>query len=131
MQPPPEQVFSPQTARQIRHMLDGVVSDTGTAERADMPGYSEGGKTGTARKAVDGGYTHALHQAVFVGMAPIENPELVVLVMIDAPSAGHYYAGRVAAPVFADIMRKSLRVLHVPPTAPSRVAGKAGDGEVS
>src|SRR5699024_9058303 len=53
LQVPPKQVFSAQTARQVRHMLDGVVSTAGTASRADIPGYSEGGKTGTARKIVN------------------------------------------------------------------------------
>src|SRR5699024_3348764 len=111
MQPPPKQVISAQTARQIRHMLEGVVSPTGTASRARIPGYSVGGKTGTARKIVNGSYSKDVHQAVFVGMAPVDDPQLVALVLIDAPSAGHYYAGRVAAPVFADVMRKALRVL--------------------
>lgn len=127
MQAPPKRVFSAQTARQIRHMLDGVVSTAGTASRANIPGYSEGGKTGTARKLVDGDYSHNVHQAVFIGMAPIDDPALVALVLINAPSAGQYYAGLVAAPVFANVMRKALRVLHVPPTWPKRIAANADE----
>lgn len=131
MQPPPKQVMSPKTARQIRHMLDGVVSPEGTADGADIPGYSEGGKTGTARLIVNGAYSHNKHQAVFIGMAPIEDPELVAFVLVDAPSAGQYYASHVAVPVWADIVRKALRVMHVPPTWPKRIAGAAADQEVS
>lgn len=131
MQPPPKQVISPKTARQIRHMLDGVVSPAGTAGGANIPGYSEGGKTGTARLIVNGAYSHNKHQALFIGMAPIEDPALVAFVLVDAPSAGQYYAAHVAVPVWADIVRKALRVMHVPPTWPKRIAGKDGDGEVS
>jgi len=131
LQPPPTQVISPQTASHVRRMLAGVVSPSGTARLADIPGYSEGGKTGTARKIVNDGYSETAHQAVFVGMAPIDNPELVVLVLIDQPSAGRYYAGQVAAPVFADIMRKALRIQRVPPTWPDRMAGDLLEPEVS
>jgi len=131
MQTMPEQVIAPDTARHIRHMLAGVISAEGTALQAAIPGYSAGGKTGTARKIVDGSYSTDLHQAVFVGMAPIAEPELVTLVLIDSPRAGHYYAGRVAAPVFSSIMQKALRVRHVPPTWPERIAGDSSRPGVS
>src|SRR5699024_7096301 len=131
MKPPPKQVISSKTARQIRHMLDGVVSQAGTAAAANIIGYSEGGKTGTARIAANGGYSDKNRYAMFVGMAPIKDPELVTLVMISNPQAGEYYASQVAAPVFADIMRQALRVLHVPPTWPRRLIANKDDAEVS
>lgn len=131
MQPPPKQVISPKTARQVRHMLDGVVSPEGTGSNANIPGYSEGGKTGTARLLVNGSYSHNKHQAVFIGMAPTKDPELVVFVLVNAPSAGHYYAARVAAPAWQDIMRQALRILNVPPTFPRRVAARPHDREMS
>ncbi len=122
MHPPARQAISPTSARQIRRMLQGVVSSEGTAPRAAIPGYQVAGKTGTARKAGAGGYSEDRHQALFVGMVPAEAPELVALVMIDEPQSGAYYGGAVAAPVFASVMRKALRVLHVPPTHPEMLA---------
>lgn len=105
-------------ARTVRGMLRGVVSPTGTASRAAVPGYNVAGKTGTVRKVSADGYARDRHQALFVGMAPAGTPRLVTLVMIDEPRGGTYYGGTVAAPVFASIMRNALRILRVPPDAP-------------
>ena len=125
MQIPTEQVIKPQTARTIRHLLEGVIEPAGTATRAAIPGYRVAGKTGTARKAGAGGYNANRHQALFVGMAPAEKPALVTLVMLDEPQKDAYYGGAVAAPVFSAVMRDALRLLRVPPDDPALLAASA------
>lgn len=127
MHPPPTQVISAKTARTMRHLLEGVISPQGTAERAAIPGYTVAGKTGTARKVSNDGYHHNEHRALFVGMAPANKPALVTLVVVNNPTKGSYYGGTVAAPVFASIMRDALRLLHVPPDKPG-VLTAAADG---
>ncbi|MEO1767485.1 peptidoglycan D,D-transpeptidase FtsI family protein [Thiobacter aerophilum] len=112
-------VFSAATARAVRAMLELVVQPGGTALRAQVPGYRVAGKTGTAHKLnANGTYAEDRYVASFVGMAPASDPRLIVAVMIDEPSAGQYYGGQVAAPVFAQIMAGALRMLSVPPDAP-------------
>jgi cell division protein FtsI (penicillin-binding protein 3) len=106
-------VFSGQTAREIRTMLEMAVQPGGTAPKAQIPGYRVAGKTGTAHK-LDGGTYAAKYVASFIGFAPASDPRLVVAVMIDEPSGGRYYGGDVAAPVFAEIMSGALRTLGVP-----------------
>jgi cell division protein FtsI (penicillin-binding protein 3) len=111
------QVISPETARSMRHILRGVVDgDGGTGRGAAVPGYDVAGKTGTAKKPrTDGrGYADS-YVASFVGMAPVDDPELVVAVMVDEPTDG-YYGGVAAAPVFSEVMEFALRARHVPPT---------------
>jgi cell division protein FtsI (penicillin-binding protein 3) len=81
-------------------------------------GWRVAGKTGTAHKQENGAYAADKYLASFVGLAPASAPRLVVAVMIDEPSAGQYYGGAVAAPVFAQIMQGALRVLGVPHDAP-------------
>ncbi|MCA1937571.1 MAG: penicillin-binding protein 2 [Dechloromonas sp.] len=114
-------VFSAQTARELRAMLELVVMPGGTALKAAVPGYRVGGKTGTAHKLEGGVYANK-YIASFVGIAPISNPRLVVAVMIDEPSAGQYYGGQIAGPVFSSVMGGALRTLGVPPDAPVQVA---------
>jgi cell division protein FtsI (penicillin-binding protein 3) len=110
-------VFSGQTAREVRAMLELAVQPGGTAPKAQIPGYRVAGKTGTAHK-LEGGVYADKYVAAFVGLAPASEPRLVVAVMIDEPSAGKYYGGDVAAPVFAQVMAGALRTLGVPPDAP-------------
>jgi cell division protein FtsI (penicillin-binding protein 3) len=110
-------VFSGQTAREIRSMLEMAVQPGGTAPKAQIPGYRVAGKTGTAHK-LDGGVYAAKYVASFVGFAPASDPRLIVAVMIDEPSGKQYYGGDVAAPVFAEIMSGSLRTLGVPQDLP-------------
>lgn len=112
-------IFSAQTAREVRAMLEMAVQPGGTAPKAQIPGYRVAGKTGTAHKLEGGAYAER-YVSAFVGFAPASNPKLVVAVMIDEPSAGKYYGGEVAAPVFAQVMAGSLRTLGVPPDAPLR-----------
>jgi len=112
-------VYSPQTAREVRAMLEMAVQPGGTATRAQIPGYRVAGKTGTAHKLESGVYANK-YIASFVGLAPVSDPRLVIAVMIDEPSAGKHYGGEVAAPVFAQVMAGALRTLGVPPDAPMK-----------
>lgn len=108
------QVVSPETARVMRELLAGVV-ESGTGDAAAVAGYRVGGKTGTANTlGADGTYTD-LTRASFVGLAPIDDPKLVVAVMIDEPSWDYRTGGQSAAPVFAEIMKQALHRLSVTP----------------
>lgn len=109
------QVIAPEHARRVRHWLEGVVAPDGTASRAAVAGYRVAGKTGTVRKVTADGYTEDAHLALFAGMMPADNPRVVALVVIDEPTAGEYYGGAVAAPVFAEVMRSAARLLQLPP----------------
>ena len=108
-------VISPQHAADMRHMLNMAAGPGGTAQKAQTIGYSVGGKTGTAHKQEGKGYANKKYRGFFVGMAPIENPRIVVAVMIDEPTNGRYYGGDVAAPVFSQTVQQSLRLLGVQP----------------
>ncbi len=114
-------VFSSQTMREVRAMLEMAVQPEGTAPKARVAGYRVGGKTGTAYK-VEGGVYARKYVASFVGLAPISDPRLVVAVMIDEPTGGAHYGGDVAGPAFSQIMGGALRTLGVPPDAPIQVA---------
>jgi cell division protein FtsI (penicillin-binding protein 3) len=115
--PAGQPVFSTQTAREMRAMLELVVQAGGTAPKAQIPGYRVAGKTGTAHKLEGSAYGDK-YVASFVGFAPASNPRLVVAVMIDEPSNGIYYGGDVAAPVFAQVMAGALRTMGIPQDAP-------------
>jgi len=114
--PPSIPVLRPQTAAAMRNMLEMAVGNGGTAPRARIDDYRVAGKTGTARKLRDGRYVSE-YVASFAGFAPVSKPRLVVAVMIDEPDAGQFYGGQVAAPVFAEVVARSLRTLQVPPDA--------------
>ena len=109
------QVFSPENVRAVRRMLRMAVEPGGTGQLAQTEGYSVGGKSGTARKQVGKGYSSDRYRAWFTGLAPIGQPRIVVAVMIDEPSAGTYYGGAVAAPVFSQVVQHTLRAMGVPP----------------
>ena len=119
-------IFSSQTARELRAMLEMAVQPGGTAPKAQIPGYRVAGKTGTAHK-LEGGQYADRYVAAFVGFAPVSEPRLVVAVMIDEPGNGKYYGGEVAAPVFAQVMAGSLRTLGVAPDAPLKPVQVARD----
>ncbi len=111
-------VMSEKTAAQIRKMLQMAAGPGGTGQKAQTIGYSVGGKSGTAYKQVGKSYGSAgnrKYRAWFVGMAPIESPRIIVAVMIDEPSAGQYYGGAVAAPVFSEVVQQALRMMAVQP----------------
>lgn len=113
-----ERVLDDRVGRQLVHMLESVIGPDGTGERASIPGYRVAGKTGTAWKSTAGGYNTDRYLGVFGGVAPATNPRLAAIVTIDEPSAGKYYGGDVAAPVFAGVVGGALRLLAVAPDAP-------------
>jgi len=114
--PPPKtrRILTPRVDRTLLQMLKGVVSDTGTAKAAEIPGYTVAGKTGTAQKPGRHGYEPGKYVATFVGMVPASDPRLVVLVSVDEPSRA-IFGGVVAAPAFAQIAAFDLQYLEVPP----------------
>lgn len=109
------QIFSEKNARAVRKMLQMAAGPGGTGQRAQTLGYSVGGKSGTARKQQGKGYAANKYRAWFAGMAPIENPRVIVAVMVDEPSNGAYYGGIVAAPVFSEVVQQTLRIMGVQP----------------
>ena len=112
--PEGERVISQRTSAQVRKMLEGVLAPGGTASEVSVEGYELAGKTGTAEKAVDGGYSETDFVASFVGFAPGDDPELLVAVVVDEPR-GSYYGGDVAAPAFGEIARFALPYLEIAP----------------
>jgi cell division protein FtsI (penicillin-binding protein 3) len=107
-------VISPQTAQQLRLMLEQAAGPGGTAPKAQVPGYRVGGKTGTAYKIVGGQYVKK-YVSSFVGFAPVSNPRIIIAVMVDEPSNGQHYGGDVAAPIFSSVAVNALRALNVAP----------------
>jgi cell division protein FtsI (penicillin-binding protein 3) len=108
-------VFESRHAKSVLNMLHLAAGPGGTAPKAQTMGYSVGGKTGTAHKQEGKGYAEKKYRGFFVGVAPIDNPRIVVAVMIDEPSNGKYYGGDVAAPVFSETVQQTLRMMGVQP----------------
>jgi cell division protein FtsI (penicillin-binding protein 3) len=108
-------VFSPKTAIAVRKMLQMAAGPGGTGQKAQTVGYSVGGKSGTAHKQVGKGYASNRYRSWFTGMAPIEKPRIIVAVMLDEPSAGQYFGGTVAGPVFSEVVQQTLRQMGVAP----------------
>jgi cell division protein FtsI (penicillin-binding protein 3) len=109
-------------------MLESVVSQDGTGNRAALAGYRVAGKTGTAQKVTGNGYgTDATRKyvATFGGVVPASRPRFAAIVVIDEPSGQAYYGGDVAAPVFANVMAGALRLMGVPPDALERIPESA------
>jgi len=116
---PGKRVLSQKTADEMKGVLVANSEPGGGAVGGRIIGYSIGGKSGTARKLVGHTYVADKHRALFMGFAPGKNPKLIVTVMIDEPSAGKYYGGAVAAPVFSAVAGGALRVLNVQPDEPT------------
>ncbi|MGV3654071.1 MAG: peptidoglycan D,D-transpeptidase FtsI family protein, partial [Noviherbaspirillum sp.] len=112
--PAARRVLSRKTAQEVRAMMERATGPAGTAQRAQVPGYRVAGKTSTAHKVVNGRYANK-YVAAFVGLAPVSDPRIIVAVMVDEPTAGGHFGGRVAAPVFAGITEHALRTLSVSP----------------
>lgn len=112
--PAGQRVVSEPITAQIRSMLRDVVTH-GSGKRAQPGFYSAGGKTGTVHLVGSQGYEEDQYKAIFAGMAPIDNPQIVTVVVVDAPQSSEYYGGEVAAPVFARVMSDALRLLNVKP----------------
>ncbi len=111
----PERVFDAADVQQVATMMRGVLEPGGTAPKGRPPGYTAAGKTGTARKVGRGGYDDQSHVAFFAGFAPAAAPRIVVVVVVNEPRAGPIGGGVVAAPLFAAVASKALRLLGVPP----------------
>jgi len=109
----PERVFSSKASKEVLAMLEHVVNEH--VPKAKVAGYRVGGKTGTGIKAVAGGYGND-YVGLFAGIAPIDKPEIVVVVVINEPGGDLYEGGQVAAPVFSRVMKGALRVLNIAPS---------------
>jgi cell division protein FtsI (penicillin-binding protein 3) len=121
--PAPRRVLTPPTASMLTRMLASVV-ELGTGGAAQIPGYQVAGKTGTARKLVDGRYVHR-YMASFVGFLPASDPRVVIVVSIDDPST--VYGGVAAAPAFSEIARHVIQRLAIPAAPPVRLPPLATD----
>ncbi|SDE05321.1 peptidoglycan D,D-transpeptidase FtsI family protein [Paraburkholderia lycopersici] len=119
----PRAVTTPATAAAMRGMLEMATGDGGTGRAASVEGYRVGGKTGTARKQVGAGYAKNRYRALFVGMAPMSAPRVIVAVMIDDPAGKAFYGGTVAGPVFSGVTAGTLQLLGVPPDTPAGAEG--------
>ncbi len=115
-----QSVFSDQTVREMRAILELTTQEGGTGVQARVPGYRVGVKTGTANKIESGSYVKK-YVADCVGMAPLSNPRLIVAVAVDEPSVNGFYGGVVAAPLFSKVMTSALRYLGVPEDAENTV----------
>ncbi|BCB70524.1 penicillin-binding protein 3 [Vreelandella aquamarina] len=114
---PPQGIpaIEPSVANDLLEILETSVGAYTGGRRARVEGYRVGGKTGTVRKTGQQGYATDAYRSVFAGIAPISDPRIVTVVMIDHPKAGEFYGGAVAAPVFSSVTGKALRLLDVPP----------------
>ena len=119
-----DRILSQNSASAVRRMLEEVVRPGGTGTKAAVTGYRIAGKTGTAWKFAAGGYSEDKYISIFAGLAPASDPRLAAVIVIDEPAGELYYGSDVAAPVFADVMSESLRLLAIPPDAmPARDPG--------
>ncbi|QSV47133.1 penicillin-binding protein [Geobacter benzoatilyticus] len=125
-------VVSPETAKSVASMLEGVAADGGTGTNASVEGYRVAGKTGTAQKVdpITKGYSASKRTASFIGFVPARKPRLTILVMIDEPKTSPY-GGVVAAPAFSAIALQSLCYLKVPPDTIVRSKPQAVVAEAS
>ena len=128
--PEGKQIIAQETAAQLLGMLHAVTGEEGTARKARVSGYQVGGKTGTVHKVGPGGYEKDKYVALFAGVAPIDNPRIVTVVVINDPKGKLYGGGAVAAPVFSQITSGTLRILGVPPSEIGILseAGKSAPG---
>lgn len=111
-----QRIYKAQIARQVREMMTKVTQRGGTAIQAQIPGYQVAGKTGTSHKTSSkGGYQQNTYMSVFAGMVPASDPDMIMVVAVDEPSRGDYYGGKVAAPVFKEVMQQALRLRNIPP----------------
>ena len=109
-----QRIYPVEIAEQLKTMLNGVVTN-GTATKAAIDGYSVAGKTGTVRKIGEGGYQDTEHLAFFAGLAPVEKPRLVGVILINGPKTTRTGGGAIAAPVFSRVIGNALRIMNVAP----------------
>ncbi|MCH8538353.1 MAG: peptidoglycan glycosyltransferase FtsI [Alkalimonas sp.] len=113
---PGERVLTEAYANAMLDMMEAVVEPGGTATRGRVDGYRVGGKTGTTRKAIAGGYGDD-YVASFAGIAPISNPRYATVIVLNEPASDYYHGGEIAAPVFSNIMDAVLRLNNITPDA--------------
>ncbi len=118
---PQEQVMDEAVARRVLKMMEAVVSEKGTGAKAGVAGYRVAGKTGTVHKSDIGGYSEERYLSIFAGMAPVSDPRLVAVVMINEPRTEAYQGGQAAAPAFSKVMSGALRQLGVVPDDVPRI----------
>ncbi len=117
-------VLSAKAAAQVRQCMMETLTEIGTGPKAKLPGYSMGGKTGTARKYIENvGYVSGRYTASFMGFLPADDPQLVGLVIVDDPSItnGPAYGGSVAGPVFKAIAADAVKILGIEPDLPEEI----------
>ena len=128
--PEGRRVMSVETARAVRKMMRRVLSDKGTGKRARVANYTVAGKTGTVHKYITGGYAADRYMSIFAGMIPADNPQLVMVVVVDEPRNSEHFGGQVAAPVFSKVMAGAVRLMDI---APDKIVSNqllsAGDEE--
>ncbi|MFT4652564.1 MAG: cell division protein FtsI (penicillin-binding protein 3) [Kangiellaceae bacterium] len=112
----PERVISEQVAHDVLLMLETVTEKDGTAYKARVPGYRVAGKTGTSKKAFAGSYGEE-YVNIFAGIAPVSNPQIAVVVLINEPGGDFYHAGDTAATVFSSIVSDTMQMMNIPPDA--------------
>lgn len=112
--PEGERIFKEEDVKAVIEMMESVFEKGGTADNVKVDGYRAAAKTGTSEKAVAGGYGDE-YVGYFAGVAPVTNPRLAVVVMINEPGGDVYYGGQTAGPAFAEIMSNALRILNVAP----------------
>jgi cell division protein FtsI (penicillin-binding protein 3) len=118
---PATRVLPEKVVRELIGLLEEAIKPDGTGVKAAVPGYRVAGKTGTAWKAIPGGYSTDRYLGVFAGVVPASRPRLAAVVMIDEPGGPLYYGGDVAAPVFSAVMSGALRLMSVAPDDLARV----------
>lgn len=119
------QVVRPQVAAELKRALNGVVSDTGTAQKASVRGFDVAGKTGTAQKLKNGAYDRQHYIASFIGFLPADRPEFLVSIVVDEPKGKQIYGGQVAAPAFSNIASQVAAHLNLV-SAPQSTLVKGG-----
>jgi cell division protein FtsI (penicillin-binding protein 3) len=124
--PEGQRVIAPEIADQVLTVLHRVTGEHGTARRARVPGYAVGGKTGTVHQVGAQGYIDDKYRALFAGVAPVENPRIVTVVVLNGPKGEEYGGGAVAAPVFSRVAQGALRLLNVPPQSSATVVAATG-----
>lgn len=110
-----ERVLDAQVSEALKQSMQAVVSKGGTGTRAELAWYDVGGKSGTVHNVGKGGYEQSEYKAIFAGVAPIDEPQIAMVVLIDAPAGAEYYGGEVAAPIFSRVVGGAMRLLNVRP----------------
>ena len=109
-----KQVISKETSAQMREIMESVVTEGG-GKRAYLPGYRLGGKTGTAQKVINGSYAQGHYVCSFIGMAPADDPQIVVLAIVDEPTGVMQFGSTTAGPIIKEVMSNTLKYLGVEP----------------